>query len=252
MKIHPFLILFFFLNTISYAQNSISTDRPSVGFNSYIVPKKSLTGELGFFFSHDKVSLNKTENLVVNSMFRYGITSRFEVRAGIDYQSTTVKNDRTGKTMADAMSPLNLGFKALLFESESANTFRIALLAIVGLPFTVKEELRPDNPPIYSIFIAEKYINSKASIYLDHGGNWANDTWLWNTNLGYSHTVSPQFNYFGEVYSFYNTDAFSFGIDAGIGIVIADKYQVDAALGYGLNDSATDLLLNLGFSFLID
>lgn len=253
MRFLTSLLLFYFLSFPTFCQNTVSTDRPSVGFNSYIVPKGSLTGELGYFFSQQKASGSTARaSAMPNSMFRYGLFERLEVRAGIDYLGFTTKNG-SGTSTIDGLSGLNLGFKALLLEKGDP-AIRISFLNITTFQFTAAEAIKEDKPNLYNLLIFEKFFSEKSSLYLDLGGSWTGHNWLWNNNLGFNYTFSPAFNGFLEAYTFYDTNEsqFSIGIDGGLGYVFADKFQLDAALGIGLNNNAADILLNLGFSFLID
>ncbi|MGB0526026.1 MAG: transporter [Flammeovirgaceae bacterium] len=246
--------------TLIHAQHTVSTDRPSVGFNSYIVPKGTLTGELGYFYSFDEsqdTSPNTTTTLhfssLPNTMFRYGISKRFEVRAGMDYLMTNTVRPNDPNFRNHGLSTLNVGFKTLLVEKGDP-ALRVSLLNITGLPFTANEDFRPDHPTVFGLLIVEKFFSANSSIHYNIGGTFAENHWTWNSNLGYNYTINSSLSAFAEVFSFYlhEVDAFQWGVDGGLAYVFARKYQLDIAAGIGMNDAATDFLLNIGFSFLID
>lgn len=238
------------------AQQSISTDRPSIGFSSYIVPKGTLTGELGYLYTVDKEGdVSLAQGALPRTTFRYGLTDGFELRAQLAQQFLRFKAPGTN-VKENTLSPLNLGFKLRLYEKQTEDgnpSFRVSALTLVGLPFTVKESLRPDEASLFGLVILEKMF-ANASVYTNIGGTLNGELWTWTINAGYNRSLNTQLGTFIEVYSSYQGDAdvLNYGIDGGFTYALSRKYQVDLAAGYGLGEFGPDFLLNAGFSFLID
>ena len=92
-----------------YAQETIQTDRPDQTESTSITPKSNLQLESGFFYEKTDTELRNISYPTL--LIKYGVNKNLELRAGTDFNSETVYQERNS-----GISPITLGFKAKLME----------------------------------------------------------------------------------------------------------------------------------------
>ncbi|MDP7195501.1 MAG: transporter, partial [SAR202 cluster bacterium] len=103
------LILMLFISDYTFAQ--ISTDRPDQTESSLVLPKGTIQIESGF------VS-RKNELIFPNTLFRIGISKKFELRVNTNYIFKTNENENKISNFSD----LEIGTKIQIYSSETSKT----------------------------------------------------------------------------------------------------------------------------------
>ncbi len=112
------LILTLFISNYAFAQ--ISTDRPDQTESSLVLPKGTIQIESGF------VS-RKNELIFPNTLFRIGVSKKFEFRINTNYIFKTNENKISN------FSDLEIGTKIQIYSSETSKT-SIAFLTHLSIP----------------------------------------------------------------------------------------------------------------------
>ena len=96
------MLLLYILSKTTFAENAISTDRPSVGTSALVVEKKSLQLESGIqrlpTHTSDTTCMSSSCNTqyTTTNMIRFGVTSNFEIRPYHDWNFTDRSQNMTG------------------------------------------------------------------------------------------------------------------------------------------------------------
>src|SRR5690349_16953353 len=83
---------------ILFCQERIDTDRPDQTESAFTVPKKYFQWEAGVIFEH--TNLNDNLFSVPTSLFKYGVSNRFELRLETEFNSAVTANRTSDKKLA--------------------------------------------------------------------------------------------------------------------------------------------------------
>lgn len=258
-----FLLIIFFCFAICHYQQlsaqettpQVSTDRPSVSFSAGIVPKNSLTLEVGYFYSQDDFAgINNRYETLPNLLLRYGVSDNFELRLGVD-NARSRQDFGLSNAEQNGVVPLVISSKINILEA-SGIIPKLSLIGNLSLPGLASEAFRADFVAAGFRFAAEHSLSERIGLFYNFGGD-----------FGQAPDNSPQFTgalsgglsaSFGRLGVF--VEAFGFlpdksvdyyGADVGLVLNIADRFQLDGSFGIALTEYAPDTFFNLGGAVLI-
>lgn len=147
MRLTSIFILLVFIGSTAAAQMTerLETDRPDQTESPYIVPLHFFQGEFGFNLVNNK---NDVRQLVLpNSLLKYGLTNRFELRLAISPYTEELQ-DISSKKKSFLLEPVELGTKIRLFEEKGLRP-KTSLIVHIGLPFAGSHVFR-SVPLVYA------------------------------------------------------------------------------------------------------
>lgn len=145
---------------------SIITDRPDQTESSSTIKKGSLQIESGVLLGYTDIdNAMERQILAPTTLFRYGLTSKFELR--ILSQFETLRNN--GKVV-EGISNLEIGTKIQLLQKENINT-EIAFLSHLILPTGTKELTNNDYGTINKLSISHE-LNENIELGYNIGYNY--------------------------------------------------------------------------------
>lgn len=258
MKKYYLTLIFIFTFQAIYAQEEnppIVTDRPDQTESSLTVPSKSLQIESGFTFGWDKQDGIKTRDLGLNNtLFRYGVLSRFEVRLGLAFSGYTTKDEITGiETDLNGMIPLMAGLKwnFLLGDGPIPN---LALMSMVNIPPLASKDYSDGNV-IQSFRLAGGWkLSNTFSFGFNIGSivDWKESNWIpiYSGSLGIS--IIKWMGAFVEMYSLHPEGKYSdHRFDFGFTFPVRNNLQFDVSYGMGISDNSPDGFAGFGFAWRV-
>jgi hypothetical protein len=235
------LAIIFFATGILRAQNPINTDRPDQSDGTHIVEKKHLQIETGVQFSKLDKNTSSFDN---ETLIRYGVTRRFEVRLLNEYSSIRDSNSIAG------FQPLTVSFKNQLCNQHGLLP-KITLVSYFRLPITLSKAFKADHFG-YTFTIAARYkLSDKLKLYSNFGVTQDQET----TDINYPGTFEVNYNLtdrlsaYAEYYGNYaaHTNAEN-GLDAGFIYTIKNNFAVDLAFGSSTMVLSSNRFVSVGTS----
>jgi hypothetical protein len=224
----------------------LSADRPTFTPSPLVIPKGALQLEAGYTFAD-------ASNIEVHSLgevlLRIGLTNEVEFRVGwLGY----VWLDQFGSTISSGANDGTLGIKWSINRAGEKGGVDIGILAGTSVPIGDANISTGEWQPGASLVIG-----------------WGLTEWLsLTTSLGYAYqfvarrfdqgfisasfsaATSPRFSLFLEGYGFNKEQAGGSGsllTNGGIVLALGKRWLLDARVGIGLGDSATDVFAGVGF-----
>lgn len=216
-------IIYLFLSIYSFGiyaviPEIIETERPGQSLNSTVVGKNVFQLQSGIEFSDSEVSNQKTENLLNNNVFRYGIADSFELSTVIDAnnlnEDTQVGNLRIGGRIkifdqANGLLPqLIFQTRAQIlnsngdypgefkFNSTFSATHDLGKIGALTSNIIISN-IGDDSVRFagYTLSLARNMTN-KISLFFELYGSYRQSDWLhsWNTGGGYLFTKNLLFD----------------------------------------------------------
>lgn len=262
MRLIRYLTISFFLiaSASSFAQTNnqadlgpLVTDRPDATESPNAVPVGFIQVETGAFYESFKDNGFEFEDFTYNTMLiRYGLIKNLELRLGWDYTDSKVELNGNEIASASSLSPLLLGVKIGIAKENGAFP-EIGFLGHLNLPFSVKDEFRPDNTGVDFRFSFSHTLNEKSSVAYNIGAAWENDSpeaaYLYTVAYGYS--ITDKVGAYVEVYGDFPENSKANHLwDAGLTYLVSNNVQLDATVGTSFTDGQ-DILLSAGLSFRI-
>ena len=224
------------------------TDRPDQTESSSLVPKDFLQVETGMFFeSNEDLEIHGFNT----TLFRYGLLENLELRLGSEFYEIKQEFPEGKEIVREAgFAPLLVGAKIGITE-EKGLLPEMGLLLHLYLPFTVKEEYRPETTAFDFRFAFSHNVSKNTDLSYNFGAGWGpevGDVTYFYT-LAYGISISRKLGIFGEVYG----DLPPMGAakhfwDAGLTFSLMTNLQLDAYAGTGIN-SPQDLAAGAGISY---
>ena len=256
LKIKCILTILLSIAAWARAQDEIPeliTDRPDQTESSTVVPHKSFQIETGFVLENDETDLFKQSSYAYNTtLLRYGLLENFELRLGLDYlgEKTEVKNINTTNTVS-GFSPVYTGFKVKIADKDGWKP-EIAFLGGLILPFTAKDDFKPEHTAANIRFSLSHTLSDRFSIGYNLGAEWDGETaipgYFYSLALGIG--ISDKLGMFVESYGlvFEEGDA-EHKMDAGLTYLVTPNFQLDISGGLGLNEETIDNFISLGLTY---
>ena len=233
----------------------IVTDRPDWTESAITVPHKSFQIESGFVYGWDEQDDISTKDIGYSaSMFRYGITKRFEARLGLAFAGYEENSEVSEKNVdKSGMIPLIVGFKwNFLYGDGPLPT--MALLSHINIPKAASKDYS-DGDVMHNIVIAGSWPLSKVfSLGFNFGWriDWAEYDFetLYTTSL--SASITKWMGAFVEFYGFFPTGEYAdHRFDMGLTFPVRHNLQFDISGGVGISDNSPDGFGSIGFAWRI-
>ncbi|MCS6821613.1 MAG: transporter [Microscillaceae bacterium] len=275
MKKILFGLWFFFLLSVHgvlFAQDDkyeISTDRPSISFSAFTVPKGIFLAETGYYWQTDKTELRADSTFrnnfstLPNISLRYGLFENIEIRIGWDYRrSNNITEQRIGnvtqrlESAVQGVGALTLGTKIKMLENKGAIP-QMSFLGAIQLPAIADKNFKTDYIGQYFRFLCQNQLNDKFFLFYNLGADFGaspngkpQTTGAYTFALGSS--LASGLTGFVELFGFLPEHSADYhSIDAGLVYIINKQFQFDTSFGYGLTQYAPDYFFNVGFSFYV-
>lgn len=266
--IFSIMYAFFFFPTVALAESSwlgfgnenfdrpMETDRPSFSATPGTVTPGHVLIESGYTYTYDKDNGVKSESHVLPELlFRLGIFNDLEARlAWTGYKREEITQSSANMT-TDGFTGIILGVKHKMYQNASGS-LRLAYIAEVALPSGSssigENETVPKGVFIWSMAMSERFTlggNVNLSAPVSEGDRYLQT----DLSLIGSGTIFGDLSGFIEYYSTIPnnepSDVFTKHVaDAGLTYLIDERFQLDAEIGFGLNEAADDFFTGVGFS----
>ena len=249
------LILFFHIAYTQEEVQPIVTDRPDQTESPVTVPNKSFQIESGFTFGWDKQDGVETRDLGLNnSLFRYGVLTRFEVRLGLAFSGYKTTDEATGvETSLNGMIPLMVGFKWNILYGDGPIP-DIAFMSMVNIPPLASKDYSDGNV-IQSFRLAGGWKLSNTFNFAFNIGSrvdWKQSNWtpIYSGALGIN--IIKWLGAFVEFYSIHPDGEYSdHRFDMGFTFPVRHNLQFDISGGVGLSKNSPDGFAGFGFAWRI-
>lgn len=234
------------MNTKCFSQqlDPIATDRPDQTESPFIVPQHYFQFEIGFV--HEQVNSDEINQTYPNSLIKYGLTKKTELRLILD-----LGNNRSFGKNNSGLNPVTIGFKTNLLEEKGIipTTSFIGHLTIPSLASQDKKSLY--YAPSFR-FNMQHTISKKSTLSYNLGSEWdgitPEPTFIYTLASGFS--LSDRFGSYIEIYGFApQKQAASHSWDAGFTYLINNNVQLDVHGGTAITDNAPDYFIGCGISF---
>lgn len=246
------------------ASLTITTDRPSFSDTAGIAPVGHLQLETGYTFTfRDRDGVETQRHNAPEVLARVGvIDDRLELRFSTSGYVWSRPESDGGSNSVDGWSDVSLGVKFKILDQDGALP-RLAFGAATSLG-TGEEDISTQRAePTLKLIWAydlEKLWGSSFKGFGVYG----------NVNLGWpnsgderftqgaasicaTYAVTDRFGLFAEYYSVFpagkDTDE-AHSVDLGVSYLLTPRVQLDARVGFGLNDEADNAFVGVGISFL--
>lgn len=227
---------------ISQAQTSetIVSSRPGQAFAPQVtgtgvfqVQSGFLTGESDF----GVISPVDVDIFIHNTLFRYGISESFEVRASLTAENNRITGPQINSTDQKGISDLAVGMRYVLLDG-SNSAGKMALQADIGLPLRTGTFSGNDNFS-YQLLLIQTYSvfteNLTLNVNLGLVSPALNATPEGKYVVNFSHPVGDKLSAFLEHYGFISDGRVNAFYDGGFAYLINKDIQLDLSAGFGNN-----------------
>ncbi len=246
------LLYFLILSALSFSQENedIITDRPDETESASLISKGFLQIESGFFYEELREGTDYEKVIGYNTtLLRYGFLKNLELRIGIDVINKKGNFEGVLFDQGTGLNPLLLGAKVGITEEKGVLP-QMALMGHLYLPFTAKENYRPQSTGVnFRFAFSHQFNNSNLSYNL--GAKWEDDstyaTFIYT--LAYGYDLSDKFGTFIEIYGdLPENSGPSHHWDGGFTYLLSNNFQLDAFIGSGINNDQ-QIIYGGGFSY---
>ena len=220
----------------SFSWGQISTDRPDQTEASVVLPKNMLQIESGVIFQDEEV---------FNTLFRYGISEKFELRLNTNYlqldspDGLNIPSPRFGD--------IEIGAKIQIFKSLESST-SIAFLTHLSLP-TASKYYTNGGYGTLNRFLISHDLSDTFSIGYNLGYN---KIYGQKGLFVYTLALAKSINSWGVYAELYGEEAkgdSQFNFDAGLTYLIKDGFQLDISFGEGINNELSYFSLGASWNY---
>lgn len=227
--------------------SSVPSDRPGFGDNTSLVPKGRFVLEAGYQFDDNQGGGNTYT--APSLLLRTGLSQRIELRLGFDGYLINAPGE-------DGAANARIGLKIDALD-EAINTPALAIITEIVLP-TGDDRLVSDEPEPEVRFVWSKGMTD--TFGLSGNVNVAgrlddNDKHKLETaasiagGFQVADNLSSYVEYFGIFPDARGQDD-THAIQTGLAYLTSDATQLDASIGSGLNDTASDVFVSFGIAHL--
>lgn len=246
------IVCVFFMTAIK-SQDTIwsdfSADRPGAATGPFIVAPGKLQIEAGF--SYEKIrkdNIFQRSVLYPTTLFRYGLSSRAEIRLQADYAD--VKTD--GQNIK-GLTPFTAATKLFIAEGWSWIP-KTALLINLTLPVIGQKNFRPDHLAPAAYLLMQNDLTSKMKLFYNIGiefddGNTHPATFL---SIGMDWAFSKRLSGFLENYNrvIQNTKPENY-LDLGLAYLMRKSIQIDLSGNLNIQPGVSYFMINFGVAWRI-
>lgn len=236
---------------------TISTERPGFTDGSGITPPGRLVLEFGYTYTfRDRRGVEAQTHNGPEILARVGIIEdRLELRVGTSGYVWSRSNDGTGFVSIEGFSDASVGFKVKIADQNGIMP-RLALegMTTIGLGSRAisNRDLEPTMKVIGTWDLGSGFtLNSNAVVTYATASGERFVQGAGSASLSFA--VSEQMSLFVEYFVVgprsKGTDA-AHSMDMGGALLLSKRVQIDARVGFGLNQEADNLFAGAGISFL--
>lgn len=259
MKIVRTLLLILLVLTTSsaFAENAfkeeMSTDRPDFTEGTQTIEPDHMQLELGCTFTKDDQSgVEREEHVLPGSLLRLGVLSNLEFRFSWGGYSFEEVEEAGASSDSEGGTDVALGAKYRLLEE---GDFSLSLLGQLSLPAGARNKTSDAVEPQVSFLWA---YDLEDGLGLSGNVNFVSVIAEENErifepslSLSLAQEISDSLGAYIEYFGFYPTEGKSeeHYLDSGLTYALCENVQLDALVGFGLNEDADDLFAGVGLSF---
>lgn len=247
------ILLFFVLtSSIIVAAQEVSpifTDRPNATDAAALLLVGEFQAEVGFFNDTDTNNGNTDRSITQpNLSLKYGVLDWLEVRVLTNYL-TQVNNVGSGATRTSGITPITLSPKFKLLEKDGFIR-NLALTTSFTFPNVGEKAFQNNKLNFGYRLLMNNRLTDRIDWSHSFGTDWddnANDSWIYTSSFGFG--LTDKLGAFTELYTTFDAANNDFYWDGGLTYLILDNLVVDAMVGVGLNNSASDYFVSVGFGW---
>lgn len=248
MKTYLLSLILIFITLNANAQDAIETDRPDQTETVSTVPKGRLQSESGI--THTQTERNGSENTMPETLWKFGITDKVEVRL-----STDLLYFKNSDSSGYGLEPVKIGLKVNMWHGKGLIP-ETTLLVQAAVPKVASKKLQAKYlaPEIRLLF--ENDLSDNVQLGYNLGAEWdgesAEPVSVYTCSSDF--VLSDKLETFIEVFGFMpQKDRSNHWVDGGFKYLINQNIQVDISGGYELtsNNHYHGYFESLGFSFRI-
>lgn len=245
----------------------METDRPDFTEGTSVVGKGMLQIEAGYTFLEDREGKERfTDHTAPEALLRIGIHDRVELRLGWEGFSTTEVNrferNDVGRTVdrqshSDGASDMALGFKVHLLDQEGWIP-DFGVIGEVSLPVGSREKTSGDVDPevkwLWAYDLSERWSlagNVNFGVPTSEHGRFFQTSVSVAVGLSVTERVGAYVEYFGFYPDDRGSDCAHYA-NGGLTFLIHPDFQLDARVGWGLNEQADDFFAGIGMAYRVD
>ena len=235
----------------------LETDRNSVTFAPFTAGPGRLVVESAYSFL--KLGREGAKNSFPETVLRYGIGDRFELRAGYNYETGGAKQVAEGEIAAgfgiDAAQQLQSGFKYAVSRQTPRSRLvpNSALLGQVDIPVASADgQTQMRIGYVWGWILSNGWAFDQAIRFAtDREGHdgyvfWAPSAVV-RIPLGREKRWFTHLEYFGAMSQGKEKEFSTQLIDTGLHHFITPNFEVGAIVGFGINDQSRGIFVNTGF-----
>ncbi len=235
----------------------VSSDRPTVGVGTAVMPFKKFQIETGGWYGSDVDSDYKLEQLGYNStQLRYGIAQNAELRVSANFSQNTYTHEPTGLSSDDSgLSPLVVGTKIRLLKQNNRTWNNLTLMANVHLNQVASSVYQTPTVGHDLVLANNIQFSDKASLGSNFGLTWdgfgGSVTGLYTT--AFSRKITGRMTAVGELYGYWPQGAgIDVSFDGGFTYLFNNQLQADVIGGFGISERAQDWFVGIGLCYLLN
>lgn len=234
-----FLTFIFTTGSLPTAQDPIVTDRPDFTESSVVVPRGSLQIESGF--TYERTTRNSTSSAYPETLLRYGLTDRLEMRVGLPNY-----NRLEGQ---EGFDDLYLGAKIQLGQTKSGIDFALIPAAFIpaGRRGIRSEAVAPEIKATYAASLGIYALSGMVHVASVEEDGERVTPWQITTSLGIP--VKDRIGMFLEhILAAQKGVRPAHTVHSGFTYQPRPDRQFDIHYGFGLTPTAPDFFIGAGFS----
>jgi Putative MetA-pathway of phenol degradation len=225
---------------------SIQLDRPDQTECPFIVPVDYIQVENGF--TYENVNKNQKSIFYPSSLWKYGLSKRFEFRL-----ITELVSQKAGNETIVGLNPITIGFKGNICQEKGL----IPVTSFIGHLTTAnvgsKEFHTSYIAPSFR-FTMQHTLSNKISLAYNLGAKWDGETrdqtYLYTLTMGTA--LSEKLGGYIEIYGYVpRNEKSDHRFDCGFTYLINNDLMMDLSAGFGLTDNSPKSYLSLGISYRI-
>jgi hypothetical protein len=239
------------------AQLTVAADRPGLGDSSQIVPQGHVGLEFGYLFTYtDHNGVTSQIHNFPQALIRVGVCDdRVELRLGsAGYIYSRVDDGATTAT-SQGFTDVVPGVKVRLWDQEPGLP-RVALLASTTVGLGSREVSNRDVEPMLEAPWSYKFseqLELDGSFAVTYASSDGDRFFQGAAAVSLFYQFTEKFGGFVEYFvvgpNTKGSDAAHY-IDTGVTCLVTTRIQLDASVGFGLNQEADDFFAGAGISFL--
>lgn len=241
-----------------YAQQEevpeLITDRPDQTESSSIVPVGWLQIEVGFAMESETTNGVKTEAITVPaSLIRFGVSNNFELRLILEHTSTSMTPTAGEKISESGFNDIAIGGK-FQFLQEKGWIPETALNLHLHLPADNNVGSPKVAVPNFSFLFSHTLSDIFSCAYnlgMEWDGESAKGTFIYTGTVGVS--ITDKIGGYAEIYGdkHYASTSLGAAFDCGLTYLIMPNFQVDAEVGFPMNDNGAPFFVGFGAALRI-